>query len=275
MMTNTMKRRLFFISDGTGISVETLGKSLITQFQGVEFEITTLRFINTIEKAENAVQQINHASAQSSRPLVFSTIVDRPIRNILQEAKALFIDFFQNFIDILENELDLKASGTIGLSHAVLNDHSYSSRMESVNFALHYDDGQSTRGYPSADIIMVGVSRCGKTPTCLYLAMQYGLRAANYPITEEDFTCNKLPESILPYKDKLFGLTISAERLQLIRSKRRPNSRYSELKQCQWEINQMEEMFKKENIPFLNSTHLSVEELSTLIMAEARLQSKM
>lgn len=273
-------RNIYFVSDGTGISVETLGHSLLTQFDEPGFIIKTMRYINTLEKAEKAVTQINqenlYNTEENTRPIILSTIADKLIREKLFKANAFGIDFFKYLLAPLENELKTKATGTIGLSHAILSSTNYNKRIDAIDFALAHDDGISFRGYPIADLILIGISRSGKTPTCLYLAMQYGIQAANYPLTEDDFSVDyKLPTNLKNFKDRLFGLTISCERLHDIRDKRAPNSNYASLKQCVYETSQVEELFRKEKIPYINSTNLSVEELATQIISKAGLQSNL
>lgn len=262
-----MGRTVYYISDGTGISAEALGHSLITQFQNIQFQSHTLPYIDSEEKAKQAVLKINESHALSQeRPIVFSTIVKPEIRNIIASSQGYVIDFFQSFVSDLEKELGVPSSPAVGLSHAVKDIEQYNSRIAAVHFALHCDDGINTQAYNTADIILVGVSRTGKTPACLYLALQYGIRAANYPLTEETLHAFKLPDALEPHRDRLLGLTITAERLHAIRTKRRPNSEYACLKQCNEEVHQTELLFHKEKIATLNSTSLSVEELSAHIL---------
>lgn len=271
-----MKRTVFFISDGTGITAETLGHSLLTQFEQFHFEKTTIPYIDTTEKAEAAVQKINFAAQSDGyQPLIFSTLVNPGISNIIAASQGLLLDFFKTFIDPLEAALQTPSSHHVGRMHGVVNDKTYMNRIEAVNYALSHDDGLRVQNYQQADIILIGVSRCGKTPTCLYLALQFGLFAANYPFTEEDMDLFTIPEILKPYRDKLFGLTIEPERLRLIREERRPNSRYASLKQCQTEIQKVETFFKHENIPFLSSTSRSIEEIASSILATMDLRRRL
>ena len=271
-------RTVFFISDGTGITVETLGNSLLTQFDGIKFKTYTLRYVNTTEKAIQITKELNlqfSTEHPSYQPIIFSTIADQEIRQQLFKINAFCIDFFDKFVDPLEKELNSKATGRIGLSHTILDEKNYDLRIDAVNYALAYDDATKVTGYNLADVILLGASRSGKTPTCLYLAMQFGIKAANYPITEEDFANGMfLPAPLLLYKNKLFGLSTTADHLHAIRTKRRPNSRYASIEQCRLEITHIETLFNKEQIPFLNSAHLSIEELSTQILAKFKLKAK-
>jgi regulator of PEP synthase PpsR (kinase-PPPase family) len=273
-MTN-MKRHVYMISDGTGITAEALGNSLISQFATIVFEKSTIPYVDSHEKALTIVTRINQAYQETGiKPLVFLTIVNPNIAAVVKSTQACVFDLFSAFLGPLEKELHEKSSYTAGLSHSVVNDESYTLRIEAVDYALNHDDGVKTRGYDKADIILIGVSRCGKTPSCLYMALQFGILAANYPFTEEDLINFRLPDSLRPYKNKLFGLTIDTNRLQQIRSERRPNSRYSSTAQCQLEVAEVETMYKLEKIPFLNSTKFSVEEIATKILASSGIKRK-
>ena len=271
----TQRRSAFFVSDRTAITAEMLGHSLLTQFDGLSLHETTLPFIDTLDKAQEAVQKINAAAvADGVRPIIISTLANTEIAAAVGTANALFLDCFQIFIAPLENELGARASHAIGRTHNVNDIVNYYKRMESVNYTLSHDDGVSTRDLSEADVILVGVSRCGKTPTCLYLSMQFGIRAANYPFIPEDFGSRQLPASLRPLRDKLYGLTITPTRLQRIRSERRPNSSYSDLQNCEHEVREAESLMRRENIPFLDATSKSVEELATTIMQQAKLERR-
>lgn len=263
-----MKRSVFMISDGTGITVESLGNSLLTQFEDIAFEKHTIPYIDSINKSEMVIEQINKEYLKAGvKPLVFTTFINPDISNHIAQANACVFDLFNTFLGPLEKELGVKSSDTVGKAHGLPNNELYDLRIEAVNYALTYDDGVKLRGYDQADIILVGVSRCGKTPSCLYMALQFGIFAANYPFTDEDLDGFHLPKSLSSYKSKLFGLSIDPERLQQIRTARRPNTQYSSLEQCRIEVSEVESMYKKENIPFINSTRYSVEEIATRIMA--------
>jgi len=268
-----MKRTAFFISDGTGLTAEALGHALLAQFEKIDFEKITVPYVDTEDKARDLAKRINDAAeATGYRPLVFDTIVNGDIRQLIDTSEGFMIDIFGTFLSPLEQELASSSSYTVGKSHSINNEGSYERRIEAVNFALDNDDGARTRHYADADLILVGASRSGKTPTCLYLALQYGIKAANYPITEEDLDDQTLPAALKPHREKLFGLTIDPERLATIRNERRPNSRYSSLKQCMLEIEEIELMYKRERIPYLNTTAYSIEEISTRIMVSTGLK---
>lgn len=263
-----MRRTIFFLSDGTGITAETLGHSLLTQFEAIQFEKITIPYIDDTDKANAAVEKINQAATTDGcKPLVFSTLVNPEIRDILTTSKGLLLDFFDAFIHPLEQELQIRSTHRIGRMHGLVDYNAYMTRINAVNYTLIHDDGIGSKNYEQADIILVGVSRCGKTPTCLYLALQFGISAANYPFTEEDMDDLKLPAALQQNRAKLFGLTIEPERLQLIRQERRPNSQYSSLEQCKLEVAKVEELLKREKIPYLCSTARSIEEIATSIAA--------
>lgn len=268
----THRRTVFFVSDGTGITAQMLGHSLLTQFEGVEFNQVTLPFIDSAEKAEDCLVRIEAENAAGGQPIVFSTLVNQDVRAVVRRAKALFLDFFETFIDPLEAGLGLKSSHTIGRSHSAMDKKEYHQRIEAINFAMAHDDGASHRELGQADVILIGVSRSGKTPTSLYLALQFGVKAANYPLIPEDFERGKLPEALQLQKRKLFGLTIAPERLHEIRKERRPGSRYAELHNCRYEIDEAEKMMRREGVHSINSTSKSIEEIATTILRELRIQ---
>lgn len=270
-----MTRNIFMISDGTGITAETLGNSLMTQFEHVKTKNITLPYVNTPGKAYEAVDKINHiAESSKERPLVFVTIVQPDILAIIKEASAFIIDLFTAFLSPLEQELGERSSYSVGKSHAVKNNQAYRNRIEAVDYALQHDDGLRIKGYDKADIILIGVSRCGKTPSCLYMALHFGAFAANYPFTDEDLERSGLPECLRPFKNKLFGLTIDCDRLQQIRSERKPNSTYASVETCRKETVQIETIYQHENIPYINSTACSIEEISTKILSTIGFQRR-
>jgi len=203
---------------------------------------------------------------------VFSTLVNQDVRAVLRRANALFLDFFETFIDPLEAGLGVKSSHTIGRSHSAMDKKEYQQRMEAINFTMAHDDGASHRELSQADVILIGVSRSGKTPTSLYLAMQFGVKAANYPLIPEDFDRGKLPEALRTSKARLYGLTIAPERLHNIRRERRPDSRYAALENCRFETAAAEELMRREGIRCINSTSKSIEEIATTILRELRIQ---
>ena len=270
-----MKRFVFIISDGTGITAESLAHSLMTQFENIEFEKETIPYLDSMEKAEGLNARINQCVEKTGiKPLIFMTMINPGINAYITQSKACVFDLFSTFLAPLEQELNAKSSYTVGKTHGVADIELYNHRIDAVNYTLDHDDGIKTRDYDKADIILIGVSRCGKTPSCLYMALQFGILAANYPFTDDELSHFRLPEILLPYKNKLFGLTIDPQRLQHIRTERRPNSQYASAEQCRIEISEVEAMYKKENIPYLNSTRYSIEEISTKIMTATGLHRK-
>jgi regulator of PEP synthase PpsR (kinase-PPPase family) len=262
---------VFFVSDGTGITAETFGNSILAQF-AIEHRHVRRPFIDTIEKAEQVVREINAmANDEGRRPIVFLTLINETVRQILSnQANALVMDMFQRFIEPLEAEFGIKSNHRVGRFSDVTRSRQYHDRIEAINFSLAHDDGQSSRNLSVADVILVGVSRSGKTPTSLYLAMQHGIKAANYPLIPDDFERGNLPSMLAPYKRKCFGLTIDPDRLSQIRNERRPGSKYAALANCRMEINEAERLMKREGIAWLSSTHKSIEEIATTILNEIR-----
>ena len=269
------RRTVFVVSDGTGITAEMLGHSLLTQFEGMSPHQITLPFVDSEEKARECVARINETRRNgNARPIVFSTLVNNKIREILRQSDAFLLDFFEMFLDPLEEELGVKSTHTIGRSHSAGDKKQYSNRIEAINFSIAHDDGISSADFDKADVILVGVSRSGKTPTSLYLALQFGIRAANYPLIPEDFERLSLPKPLDPYRRKLFGLSILPERLREIRNERRPDSNYSRLENCRYEVQQAENLMRREGIRWVNSTTKSIEEISTTILQEFKLERR-
>ncbi|MFQ5548724.1 MAG: pyruvate, water dikinase regulatory protein [Woeseia sp.] len=261
------ERTVFFLSDQTGVTAETLGHSLLTQFDGQNFRQVTVPFIDSDDKAREAVKNINQvASEEGSRPIVFSTLVHDDCRAIVREADGLHLDIFDVFLAPLEEELEQKGTHTAGRAHGMSDINTYMKRIEATNFALANDDGGITQNYQMADVILIGVSRSGKTPTCLYLALQYGVYAANFPLTDEEFESGNLPDFLVKQKQKLFGLTIAATRLQQIRKERRALGRYSSAQQVRYELRESDKIFKRYGIPKVDTTEFSIEEIASRIL---------
>jgi [pyruvate, water dikinase]-phosphate phosphotransferase / [pyruvate, water dikinase] kinase len=264
-------RTVFYVSDGTGITSETFGHSLLTQFESIRIREVRLPFIDSISKVSDAVLRINaQGQTDGMRAIVFTTLVDPRMNLLLRQANALFMDLFGQFVEPLEAELGTKSTHTVGRSHTATDSAQYKRRIEAINFSLAHDDGQSSLNLEQSDIILVGVSRSGKTPTSLYLAMQHGIKAANYPLIPEDFERRKLPEVLYKYKSKLFGLSITPDRLHEVRQERRPSSRYASLEQCRHEVAEAETMMKREGIRWQSSTTKSIEEIAATVLQEIR-----
>lgn len=270
----SLERTVVFVSDGTGITAETLGHSVLSQFEGIRFKQIRIPFIDSEVKAISARQKINDiAKYDGQKPIVFSTLVNSVINDVVKQANGVFMDLFLTFVEPLEKELNIKSTHRIGRSHTIADNEQYKNRIEAINYTLAHDDGQTHKDLQAADVILVGVSRSGKTPTSLYLAMQYGIKAANYPLIPEDFERGELPTALPPFKDKIFGLSISPERLSEIRNERRPGSKYASLENCRQEIKAAEFMMRREGINWLSSTSKSIEEISTTILQQLNLGS--
>src|ERR1700729_1014681 len=271
-----IKRTVFFVSDQTGITAETMGHSLMTQFDGIEFRQVTVPFISTVDKAIEAVRKIDLVGKQEGvRPIVFSTLVQEDVRNVVRGSTGFFLDFFDAFLAPLENELKTQSSHAMSRTHRNADTHSYAMRIDATNYALANDDGSVLRDYERADVILIGVSRSGKTPTCLYLAMQYGIFAANYPLTEDDLESRNLPPALDAYPAKLFGLTIKPDRLQQIRNERRPDSHYSSAPQVAFEVRAAESLFERHGVPMLDATEVSIEEISSRILDRTGIERRL
>ena len=262
------RRTVFFLSDRTGITAEMLGNSLLVQFDEFQFRRQTIPFIDSMAKVDEAIAEINATRhSEGRRPIVFCSMANEEAASRIRgNADALTLDLFQIFIAPLEAELAARSSHTAGRSHGMSSSHEYFARMEAINFTQTHDDGAHTRDLAKAQVILVGVSRCGKTPTSLYMALQFGIRAANFPLTPDDFADRKLPASVLPYRDKLFGLTIVPERLREIREERRPGSKYASLESCRSEVREAEHLMERERIPMVDTTSKSIEEIATTIL---------
>jgi regulator of PEP synthase PpsR (kinase-PPPase family) len=270
-----MRRTVFFISDGTAITTETLGHSLLTQFPGVEFRQERIPFVDTPVKAVEAVARIDKATGEDGAPAIaFISIVDDQTRSVFHSSQGITLDLFADFIDILEGALGVSRESSVGRAHGLSNTDRYEDRMEATNYALTHDDGISL-SYENADLIMVGISRTGKTPTCLYMALHFGVKAANYPLTEKDLERQRLPDQLRRHRDKTVGLMIDADRLAQIRETRRPGSPYASLKQCHWEVDAAESLLRAEGIESFMTTHSSIEEIASRILAHLGMQREM
>ncbi|HBK42786.1 MULTISPECIES: pyruvate, water dikinase regulatory protein [unclassified Polynucleobacter] len=263
---STPARIVFIVSDGTGITAENFSQSILAQFEAT-FKHIRVPFVDSPEKAHDAVSSINQAAAKYEvQPIVFTTLVNPELNQIVGKANGLILDMFQTFVAPLEQALGVKSTHAMNRLHHNADTEAYKNRIEAINYSLAHDDGQSNKNLAEADVILVGISRVGKTPTSLYLAMQYGMKAANYPLIPEDFERGQLPKDLIPYRNKIFGLMIDAERLSEIRNERRPGSNYAKLENCRYEINEATAMMKKESIPWVATTSKSIEEIATTVL---------
>ncbi|AGF49039.1 posphoenolpyruvate synthetase regulatory kinase/phosphorylase PpsR [Candidatus Kinetoplastidibacterium galati] len=277
MNQEIIERTVYLVSDSTGITAETFSNAVLSQFDDtIKFKQIHLPFIFSIEKAKEVVSRINqNALDTGNQPIVFSTLVNHEIMNTVRSANGIFLDIFGTFVSNIEQLIGHKSNNSIGRSHNVTNTEKYRNRIDAINFSLSHDDGQFVHQLNQADVILIGVSRCGKTPTSLYLAMQYAIKAANFPLTPDDFERNTLPSTIIPYKNKLFGLSIHPERLSEVRNERRPNSSYSTIEQCRYEVTESEKMMRRDGIPWLSTTTKSIEEIATTVLQEIGLNRRL
>ncbi len=261
-----LPRPIFYVSDGTGITAETIGHSVLTQFDGVPFVTRRLAFVDNAAKAVEAAAEIRRAGEEAGvRPVVINTVVDGLLSQRIAESGALMLDVFAPFIPPLEQELGMPRTPKVGKAHGGADTAEYEARMNATNYALTHDDGVQAN-FSDAEIVLMGVSRSGKTPTCLYMALHYGVRAANYPLLPEDLEAGELPAKLRNQRAKIYGLTIDPRRLHQIREQRRAGSRYASMEQCRWEVEEAERLFKREGIPVMHSTHMSIEEIASKVM---------
>lgn len=267
---------VFIVSDRSGLTAETLSHTLLSQFPGVKFRQRSLPFVDSTRKVRQAIETINGAGQESGcRPLVFTTFVDESFSEVLADANAEIFDLFSPFIGRMESLLGQQSSHKPGQSHSISDLSRYNQRINAVNYAMRCDDGLHVRDYSEATLILLGASRSGKTPTCLYLALHFGFYAANYPLTEEDFTGGTIPDPLREHRDRIFGLTIDPTRLHQIRTERRPNSEYASMARCRQDVSRAEDMFRRNGIPFCDSTNYSVEELGSTIKHQMGLVSSL
>lgn len=264
-----VSRLVYIVSDGTGITAENFSQSILAQFEA-SFKQIRIPFVDTVDKAHDAVIQINGANPKYGQAIVFTTLVNPEVNQVVGKANALVLDMFQTFVAPLEQTLGMRSTHAINRLHHNADTDAYKNRIEAISYSLAHDDGQSNQNLADANVILVGVSRVGKTPTSLYLAMQYGLKAANYPLIPEDFERGQLPKDLLPHKQKIYGLTIDADRLCEIRNERRPGSNYAKLENCRYEINEATSMMRRESIPWVSTTSKSIEEIATTILQAIR-----
>ena len=268
-------RPAFIISDRTGVTAGTMAQSLLSQFPNIEFERHTIPFVDADDKVKSCIRQINHSyKAHKVRPLVFASFMDNNYTHELETSKGIVIDLIEPFIHRLEHHLMSDSSHKVGQAHGMsgTGEHDYMHRIDAINFSMRYDDGVRIGNYHKADLILVGVSRAGKTPTSLYMALHYGLNTANYPLADDDFEKGTLPDALIESREKLFGLTIDPLQLHKIRQKRRANSEYSALNQCRQEVLQAQQFYKRYRIPHADSTAMSIEELASLIVHRMNLE---
>lgn len=267
-------RPVFIVSDGTAITAETLAHSVMTQFPDLVYDQQRIPFIDTPEKAHQVAKRVERTLNETGvRPLVFSTFVDPEIsKEFLKTAPGFQVELFRSFVGPMERELGMKSTHTVGATHKIRNEERYNKRIAAIDYTLTHDDGQTNRGLDQAEVILVGVSRSGKTPTSLFLAMQFGIKVANYPLIPEDFDRGELPPALEPLRDKLFGLSIKPERLSEIRNERRPGSHYASIENCRKEIEDAEKLMRRNGIEWLNSTTKSIEEIAATIIAKQHLE---
>lgn len=273
-MSDLSERLVFFVSDSTGITSETLGNALLVHFPQVSFSRRVLPFVDSVEQARRAVQEITDiASVSGDDPIVFVTVRDPAVVEEMNRAPGEIIDLLGSHITRLETVLGIPRTPDATAYHRVGDLARYHDRIDAVEFSIAHDDAASFTHLDRADLILLAPSRCGKTPTAMYLALQHGLRVANYPLTEDDRP-GELPEVLGPYTDRLFGLTTTAGRLSEVRGERRPGSGYASLSRCRSELRHAETLYRTHRIPFIDSHAMSVEEMSSIILTTMNLRHR-
>lgn len=260
-------RSVFFISDQTGITTEKLGNALLGKFPQLQFRKENIPFVDTTARVNFALAKIkDHYTQDGEHPIVVTSIINPELRDLFRVEWICHLDFFEAFIGKLEQELHAPATLKINKVHGIGDEQKYQRRIEAIHFSLENDDGVSAKNYAESDIIIIGVSRVGKTPTAIYLAVNYGVKAANYPLAEMDLFHEQLPKVLLPYQNKLFGLTIDPNRLNQIRQNRLPGTVYADMSTCTNEVYHAEQIMHKYQIPFLDTSKKSIEEIAVAIM---------
>jgi regulator of PEP synthase PpsR (kinase-PPPase family) len=257
---------VFFLSGSTGISAETMGNVLLIQFPDLHFERRLFPFITTVEEARRVVAILDAAMDGPVPPLVFSTAAVDEIREVLLTTRCPVIDFFGLHMQRVEETLGVRGMRVAARPHGMGDLQRYNNRMSAIEFAMQHDDGQSLRALDKAEVILVAPSRCGKTPTTMYLALQHGIFVANYPLVDEDFESIDLPRPLRKLRDRCFGILTTPQRLSQVRTERRASSKYASLEQCTYELRRAAAMFRLHNVPTIDSTTSSVEEMATVIL---------
>lgn len=261
---------VLIVSDHTGLTAENTARALLAHFPDQPLKYIQRPFVASVEAARGVAREVTALAERGERPLIFTTITDPAVLRELEAAPARVFDLLGPGLLALEEEFGVRAARRVGRYHDMHDQTSYLARMDALDFALATDDGLGNRQYALADVILVGVSRAGKTPTSLFLALQHGIRASNYPLAEDDFERESLPIPLEPHRVKLHGLTIDPRRLHAIRTQRKPGSRYASLEQCEYEVRQAERLFGRAGIPVRDTTSTSVEEIAAGILAQVR-----
>lgn len=263
---------IYYISDSTAILVKNLGHSLICQFPEINFIEEKFPFVNSVKEAQKVLAHILKRSG-GRQPIVFSTIMNEDVRNVFNNSEIEFIDAYGHFLTRLEDCLEATALRVAGY-YRTTTEVDLAKRAENINFSLEHDDGTGLDGYPAADVILLGISRTGKTPISVYLATQMGLKAANFPLIDKYLTEYRLPDQIVRSKHKAVGLTTTPELLSSIRERRLPGSNYARLSTCLEEMDQADKIYKKYKIPTISSAGKSIEEIATQVSQELKLSKR-
>lgn len=261
-----MKRfHLHMVSDSTGETVGSVARAALAQFDDVVSEEHVWPLIRSKNQLEKMIQTLDAAPG-----VVMFTLVDAEMREMLRKAcsdRGLpCIPVLSHVVRELSNYLEVEAAGSPGTQYEL--GEQYFSRIDAINFALEHDDGQATWNLEQADIVLVGVSRTSKSPTCVYLAHR-GFKAANVPYVPG---C-PLPDILMSLTQPLVvGLTISGDRLIDIRTSRLQSlkqsldSDYVAVDHVQAEIEEAKRLFRKQGWPVIDVSRRSVEETAAHII---------
>ena len=259
-MTTTTTKDVYYVSGSTAILAEDMGKALLAQFHGIRFREEKIPFIHTPDDAKKALAHILRQS-DGTQPLLFCTIMDQATRDVFNCPQVQFFDIFLNTLEALEKALESKALREPGYSrHFTIS--KMDKRVDAIHFSLEHDDGTRTAEYDEAEIILIGVSRSGKTPVSIYLATHMELKAANFPLTSDHLEHYELPKDIVRNRKRVVGLTSSPQYLHNIREKRYAGSSYASLANCTRELQQAKQLFMRHNIKILNVEGRSIEEIA-------------
>ncbi|WP_028582415.1 pyruvate, water dikinase regulatory protein [Desulfogranum japonicum] len=253
-------KNVYYISGSTAILAEDMGRALLAQFSGFRFKEEKIPFIHTVAEAEEALNRILD-QCKEEKPLLFCTIMDQHTRDVFNHPDVLFFDIFLETLEKVETSLGVCALREPGYSrHFTMS--KMTKRVDAIHYSLEHDDGTKPKDYDIADLILVGVSRTGKTPVSIYLATHMELKAANFPLTADHLGKHELPKEIVKNKSRAIGLTASPRYLHEIREKRYHGSTYASLDTCTRELQQARQLYRRYDLKTLNVEGRSIEELA-------------
>ncbi|EGF92012.1 hypothetical protein ABI_04440 [Asticcacaulis biprosthecium C19] len=254
------------ISDSTGETLNALAKAAAARFEG----ILPIEHLYVLIRSEKQMAR-SLTEIESSPGIVLHTIIDPELRNMLEmrcrELDIPSIGVLDPLVVAFSRHLGAAVSKRVGAQHNL--DNEYFERIEALNYAIAHDDGAMADKLRQADVVLVGVSRTSKTPTCIYLAHR-GIKAANIPLVPGRDPPNELDELDIPL---IVGLIASPERLVSIRKNRlltlnddRPST-YTDTDAVREEIIRARRLFERKGWPVIDVTRRSIEETSATIIS--------